>query len=151
MKTTRRKMLKGTAAVLATTTAAGAAVYAEAKQDPDAGLLALSDRYWALQEKSLRLDRSTPGMPHAEWYATYNHVDELDAETMVIAERIAEATAHTPMGLLAKLRIVRAEAGFKDGVIMSKKWSRDDAMVALGLWTAMEDAALMAKKAGGAS
>ena len=148
MRATRRKMLTGAAAMIASTSITGTAVYAGSNQGQDAGLLALCDRYWAARGRFTELDRSAHGVPRSEWDALYDRVGELDDEAFAIAEHIADATAHTPTGLLAKLRIIRLEAGYPEGCIKSKKWDRYECMVAMGLWTAMEDVVLMAKAAG---
>ncbi len=114
---------------------------AVAASTQDVELLALSDRYWALRDQGLELDRSAPGKPHAEWEAIYDRVAELDEEAFEIASQIADMPAFTPGGLAAKLRIIRLEAGFRDDVkLLGSLDNRYEATVALGLWTAREDA-----------
>ena len=133
---TRRAALKGTAAV-ATCAVAGTAVAANSQ---DAELLALSDQYWALHEDAKQLDHSAPGKPQPEYDAIYDRVSELNDEAFEIATQIVNMPALTPQGLAAKLRIIRLEATFPDHMKQSKQWNKFDATVALGLWTAREDA-----------
>ena len=114
---------------------------AVAASSQDAELLALSDRYWGLREDALQLDRSAPGKPQPEYDAIYDRVGELDNEAFEIATQIANIPALTSQGLAAKLRIIRLEAGFRDDVkLLGSLDNRYEATVALGLWTAREDA-----------
>ena len=71
---------------------------------------------------------------------------EFDEEAFGIACRISDTPARTGKGLAAKLRVIRSEAGFRDDV---KVIGGDDPYtnnVALGLWTAIEDAVRLAGK-----
>ena len=113
----------------------------------DSELLDLSDRYWALREEALRLDRSAPGKHRAEYDAIYDKVAELDDEAFGIATRIAHLPADTPKGLTSKLRIIRLEAGFGVDTKRPKGGDKYDQTVALGLWTAIEDAERLAGRA----
>ena len=142
-KVTRRQALKGTAA-LATCTAVAGTALASGEDDQ---LLALSEQYWELVAEGLRLDRSTPGKPSAVRDAIYDRIDKMDDEAVAVALRLLDMPAHTGEGLAAKLRIVRHEAGFPDKLKLAEQWDPCQRAVALGLWTAMEDAARVAGRA----
>ena len=71
---------------------------------------------------------------------------ELDEEAFEIATRIASMSALTPQGLAAKLRIIRLEAGFRDDKKLVRGENKYEATVALGLWTAREDAECLARE-----
>ena len=118
MKTTRRDLLKGTAALATCTTVARTAL----ASGEDGQLLALSERYWELVAEGLRLDRSTPGKSTAVRDAIYDRIDKLDNEAVAVALRLLVIPAQTGEGLAAKLRIVRHEAGFPDKLRLSEKW-----------------------------
>ena len=144
MRITRRNALAGTAAVAAV---AVAGKPARPANEPDTDLLAQADRYWSLRDEGLALDRSAPDSPKAWWNRIYDRVAELDEEAFGIAGRISDTPARTGKGLAAKLRIIRFVAGFRDGVKVLKDGNRYDAAVALGLWTAIEDATRLAGEA----
>jgi hypothetical protein len=137
MKATRREVLKGTAALATSTAVAGTAL----ASGVDGHLLALSEQYWELVAEGLRLDRSTPGRSTAVRDAIYDRIGELDSEAVAVALRLLDMPAHTAEGLAAKLRIVRHEAGYPVKLRLSDMWEPCQQAVALGLWTAMEDAA----------
>ena len=139
----RRETLRGGTAAVAAIAAAGAVAAAAVPtlSAADTDLLALSDRYWTFQEEANRLDRSSPGKSSAERDAIWDKINVLDDEAFEIASRISNMQARTPAGLAAKLRIVRLEAGYGDDVkILSDPFEQCERTVALGLWTAREDA-----------
>ncbi len=143
MLLSRRSALLGTAAVASFAAPVAMAEYLN-RAAGDAELLALSDRYWSHREEARDLDRSAPGKPKAEYDAIYDRVAELDDDAFEIAERVADMSALTPKGLAAKLRIVRLECGFPPHMKYAKMWDRYDQAVALGLWTAIQDAERLA-------
>ena len=145
MNITRRSALLGTAAAMSVAAPVAMAEYLTRAAARDTDLLALSDRYWSHREEALELDRSAPGKPKAEYDAIYDRVAELDDDAFEIAERVADMSALTPKGLAAKLRIVRLECGFPEHVKQTNQWDRYDQAVALGLWTAIEDAERVAR------